>query len=82
VFFAGFFLWVFGATRWDCFVDAKLHRPLQAGAPPIQEDVRIEKKKPKARISPKPLPRKATEYRQFLELALGRNRGKIELNSL
>jgi hypothetical protein len=42
----------------------------------------MEKKKPKARISPNPLPRRPTECRQFLELALGRNRGKIELNSL
>ncbi|AGT34634.1 hypothetical protein N186_01190 [Thermofilum adornatum] len=55
--------------------------PSPARAPPIQEDVRMEKR-PKARISPEPLPRKANEYIQFLKLSLGRNRGKIELNSL
>jgi len=43
VFFAGFFLWVFGVAGWDCFVDAKLHRPstirqpFPGAAPPVKE---------------------------------------------
>jgi len=36
----------FWRDPWDCFVDAKLHRPFAnpfpAGAPLIQEDVRME----------------------------------------
>jgi hypothetical protein len=35
VFFAGFFLWVFGTARWDCFVDAKLHRPPSTLSQPL-----------------------------------------------